>query len=181
MMPVRHHFSDTPSRGPAASGPARDPGEHSGGRLNLLLTNAGWEPDPWVDRLPKMLEPMGIRSLQARSGVEAGEVIRDQPVHIAVVDLGLPLDRQERVGSRGVGGGPKILELLRRMEHPPPTVVVRHDPTARQMRREMAAALRMGAFAIVDRPRAQRDLELLLEVLRRCLTRHYGGRWPDAG
>jgi len=180
MMPVRHHFSDTPSRGPAAGGSAREGGS-GGGRLNLLLTNAGWEPDPWVDRLPKMLEPMGIRSIQARSGMEAGEVIREHPVHIAVVDLGLPLESNRPGPSGGASAGAKILEILRRMERPPPTVVVRHDQATRQMQREMAAALRMGAFAVVDRPRAQRDLELLLEVLRRCLTRHYGGRWPDAG
>lgn len=176
MMPVRHHFSETPSGGQADRDPARATGG-CGGRLNLLLTNAGWEPDPWVDRLPKMLEPMGIRSIQARSGKEAGEVIREHPVHIAVVDLGLPLEPTRTSPSAGA----KILEILRRMEQPPPTVVVRHDPTARQMQREMAAALRMGAFAVVDRPRAQRDLELLLEVLRRCLTRHYGGRWPSSG
>ncbi|MEM9065595.1 MAG: response regulator [Planctomycetota bacterium] len=172
---MRRHPGGFSSGGESGGGAARRVGGASGhGRLNLLLTNAGWEPDPWVDRLPKMLEPMGVRSIHARSGVEAGQVIEEHEVHIAVVDLGLPLDAEKPSPS----AGPKLLEVLRRLEQPPPTVVIRNDPTARQLQREMAAALRMGAFAVVDRPRAQRDLELLLEVLRRCLTRHYGGRWP---
>ena len=44
--------------------------------------------------------------------------------------------------------------------------------------RELTAALRAGAFAVVDRPRTARDLETLLEVLRRCVTRHYKDQWP---
>ena len=35
-----------------------------------------------------------------------------------------------------------------------------------------------GAFAVVDRPRGSSDLEVMLEVLRRCLGRFYQGRWP---
>ena len=34
------------------------------------------------------------------------------------------------------------------------------------------------AFAIIDRPRDATDLDLMLEVLRRCLARHYQGKWP---
>jgi hypothetical protein len=36
----------------------------------------------------------------------------------------------------------------------------------------------LGAFAVVDRPRQASDLNLMLEVLRRCLLRHYDGMWP---
>ena len=181
MMRLRKHpgTSDgnggkgTPSSG---VGPGCAPGGQ--GRLNLLLSFAGWEPNPWVERLPKMLEPMGVRSLTAGSGVEAGRVIEQHTVHIAVVDLGLPLDPAKGHPSGGPSGGARLLEILRRLSQPPPTVVVRHDPAAREMKREMTAALRAGAFAVVDRPREQRELEIMLEVLRRCMNRHYGDQWP---
>jgi len=34
------------------------------------------------------------------------------------------------------------------------------------------------AFAVIDRPRDVTDLEVMLEVLRRCLHRFYRGQWP---
>lgn len=132
----------------------------------------GWQQDPWIDRLPKLLEPIGIHSLRAESGRQASEMIRQYKIHIAVVDLGLPLDQS------GAEAGPQVLELIRRLDQPPPTVVVKRSRSHRDDCREMAAALRAGAFAVIDRPRQQSDLEMLLEVLRRCLDRHYQNRWP---
>ncbi|MBL9032933.1 MAG: hypothetical protein JNM80_14650 [Phycisphaerae bacterium] len=156
---------------------ARPTPENVGGcgpcpRLNLLLSMGGWQQDPWIDRLPKLLEPIGIHSLRAESGRQASEMIRQYKIHIAVVDLGLPLDQS------GAEAGPQVLELIRRLDQPPPTVVVKRSRSHRDDCREMAAALRAGAFAVIDRPRQQSDLEMLLEVLRRCLHRHYQNRWP---
>lgn len=143
--------------------------------MNLLLSYAGWRPEPWVDRLPRLLEPMGIRSLTARSGREASEVISHNPIHIAVVDLGLPL---EECRSDADGAGCRLLEILRRLDAPPPTVVVKRPRSSRDEQRELSGALRAGAFAVIDRPHDTGDLELLLEVLRRVLARHYAGGWP---
>ena len=149
-----------------------------GGRLTLLLSRAGWQPDPWVDRLPRMLEPMGIQSHIAHCADDAQRVIDANPIHIAVVDLALPLD--QIAGCSSEESGPRLLNLLARLASPPPIVVIKRNRTLRDDNRELSAALRAGAFAVVDRPNAQRDLESLLEVLRRCLTRHYQGRWPNA-
>ncbi len=151
------------------------PGTPAGGRLNLLLSYAGWQPDSWADRLPRLLEPMGVRSLRANSGRQASEVLRASHVHIAVVDLGLPLDETD---SDAEEAGPRLLDLLHRLPEPPPTVVVKRSRTHRDECREIAAALRCGAFAVIDRPRDSSDLEILLGVLSRCLTRFYQGRWP---
>ena len=72
--------------------------------------------------------------------------------------------------------GPRILQLLRRLEQPPPTVVIRpRQPVARDSARGLAAALREGAFAVLDRPI---HLEMMLEVMRRILRRHYADVWP---
>ncbi len=145
--------------------------------MNLLLSRAGWQPDPWVDRLPRMLEPMGIRSHIAHCADDAQRFIDANPIHIAVVDLALPIDQ---IAGQSEESGPRLLNLLTRLASPPPIVVIKRNRTARDDMRELSAALRAGAFAVVDRPNAQRDLESLLEVLRRCLTRHYEGRWPGA-
>lgn len=163
--------------GTGATHPATTPGPTCGGRLNLLLSCAGWQQDPWVDRLPRLLEPMGVIAHRAQTGGEAKRVIESTPIHIAVVDLGLPLDGQS---SHDLEGGPRLLDLLSRLASPPPTVVVKRSRSLRDDAREIGAALRAGAFAVVERPRSITDLEVMLEVLRRCLHRHYHGRWPGS-
>lgn len=145
-------------------------------RLTLLLSDASRPEQSWADRLPPLLEPMGVRTVRARSGREASEVIRATAIHMAVVDLALPLD----TGS-DEDGGLRLLELLSRSEHRPPTVVIRRARTAREASREAMRALLADAFAVVDRPSHHRDVELLLEVLRRVLARHYRGQWPGIG
>ena len=180
MVPHHHHGPSDANGGHAPeAGGACAPAD--GGRLNLLLSCGGWQADPWVERLPPLLEPMGVRSLRATSAREAGELIRRTPVHVAVVDLGLPLDAARgEARTSAEEAGPRLLEILRRLDAPPPTVVVKRGRTSRDDQREMSAALRAGAFAIIDRPRGPGDLERVLEVLRRVLVRYYAGRWPGA-
>ncbi|HYE03417.1 MAG TPA: hypothetical protein VD963_09305 [Phycisphaerales bacterium] len=120
---------------------------------------------------------MGVQALRARSANQAERTIRSHPVHIAVVDLSLPWnDCPVHGGPGGAEAGPRVLELLRRLESPPPTVVIRQARGRRDDSRCLAAALRCDAFAVVDRAAA--DLELMLELLRRVLRRHYHDRWP---
>ncbi len=179
---------DDPSSGQVRSGSRADAPAGLGGgsgdsrpvnRLNLLLTAPPWGRESWADRLPPLLGPIGILAIRAQSAREAEHVIRSAPggVHIAVVDLTLPLD--ERGDSSIEEGGTRILDLLARMPAPPPTVVVQAPRGHRDGARSMNAALRCGAFAVVDRSAA--DLEVMLEVMRRVLARFYGSRWPGAG
>lgn len=175
MRSVRFHFDDAPPSAGAGAGVSAEQAR----RLNLLVSYAGWQDDPWVERLPKILEPMGVHAVRASTGREASDVIRRTPIHAAVVDLGLPLEGEAVEDEAAIPeGGVRLLELLRRLETAPPVVVVKAMRTARDDRRVMAAALRAGAFAVVDRPHSTRDMETLLETLRRLLTKHYAGRWP---
>jgi hypothetical protein len=168
-------------------------------RLNLLLSCACWRPDSWVDRLPRLLDPLGVRSVRAQSARHAERLIRSVDVHLAVVDLGLPLDEPSacvQTASRCVPasppdaaiappdaeaeeGGTRILELLARLPAPPPTVVVQAPRSHRDAARAMHAALKCGAFAVVDRSAA--EVEFMLSVMHRCLTKFYGNRWPGRG
>lgn len=170
--------------------------QHGSGRLHLLISYAGWQSDPWVNRLPRLLEPMGIVTHRASTGREASSVIKSRPIHIAVVDLGLPIDRPERAaGASGrtdadglemgeVGefdeGGTRLLELLGRLAEPPPVVAVTRARSQRDGRREITEALRLGVFAVVERPRELHDLDVMLDVLRRCVEKRYRGCWPGA-
>jgi CheY-like chemotaxis protein len=148
------------------------------GRLNLLLSYGGWRDTPTVEQLAHLLEPLGIRSVTADSGEQAAEIIRQLTIHIAIVDLAIPLHRDEPTAVRARPGGGRILKLLRRLHPAPPTVIVRPpQPAARENARGLTEALREGAFAVVDRPV---DVETMLEIMRRVLIRHYAGHWPDA-
>ncbi|GJQ30784.1 MAG: hypothetical protein HBSAPP03_26680 [Phycisphaerae bacterium] len=172
MVSVRQHP-------PNDSNPCNPGGGGFGSRLNLLLSCGSWQADPWVDRLPRLLEPLGIRSHQAHTGAHASRIIKVTPIHVAVVDLALPLDEQGTLPDPDLAeGGPRLLELLARLESPPPVVAVKRSRTHRDDARDIAAALRLGAFAVIDRPRDLADLNLVLDVLRRCLERHYNGCWP---
>ncbi|MCI0631006.1 MAG: hypothetical protein L0Y44_10190 [Phycisphaerales bacterium] len=132
--------------------------------------------------MPPLLAPLGIQTIKTSSGEEAAEVIQSVIVHIAVVDLSVPLQRPTPNPDPSAGNrifaeaGPRILQLLRRLEAPPPTVVVRPpQPATRESARTLAEALREGAFAVLDQPV---HLEAMLEVLRRILRRHYSDIWP---
>ncbi|MCB9840905.1 MAG: response regulator transcription factor [Phycisphaeraceae bacterium] len=177
-MMVSRDFGDRgDGRGTTPPGPLALGVGPSERRLNLLLSYAGWRPEAWVDQIPPLLGPMGVVAHRATSGAEASQVIRSMPIHIAVVDLGLPLECSAG-GPSGDDGGLRLLELFRRLESAPPTVIVKRMRTHRDEAREIAAALRCGAFAVIDRPSTPADLEIMLDVLRRCLTRFYHGRWP---
>ncbi|MFG0256416.1 MAG: hypothetical protein ACF8GE_00770 [Phycisphaerales bacterium JB043] len=155
-------------------------------RLNLLLTDGGWRDESWADRLPRLLSPMGVDSRRAQSGSEAAQLLDSTRIHAAIVDLTLPMDQRVQHhhaqrhsnASMPSEGGARLLKLLARVKNPPPIIVVREPRMSREDARDLYVALQHGVFAVVDRPV---NMELMLEVLRRLLTRYYHGRWPGLG
>src|SRR5690606_41431224 len=103
----------------------RPAGAQSGGRLNLLLSCPGWRQDAWADSLPRLLEPMGVRAMRAVTGEEASRIISQRPVHIAVVDLGLPLGPADE-GEAPEEGGVRLLQMPGRLAHTPATAGTTH-------------------------------------------------------
>lgn len=140
-----------------------------------MVTYGGWREGDFADQLPAILGPLGIDCHRCRSGIEATEFLRQAPVHIAIVDLSIPMEAgPERVAP----AGPRVLQLLQRLHQPPPTVVVRPpQPCYRDSARGLSDALRNGAFAVMDGPVR---IESMLEVLRRVVRRHYRDHWPAA-
>jgi DNA-binding NtrC family response regulator len=146
-------------------------------RLNLLFGYAPWRSDEVSEQLPRLLEPLGIRCLRAMSAREATDLVRATAVHIAVVDVTIPME-QPASGAPATEAGPRVLQLLRRLEPAPPTVVVRPpQPSVRESGRGLSDALREGAFAVLDGPVR---IESMLEVLRRVVRRHFSDHWPAA-
>jgi DNA-binding response OmpR family regulator len=142
-------------------------------RLNLLLSYGGWRDDALERQLPPLLRPMGVHCIEARSGSEAQNLIRRERIHVAVVDVSVPMG-DDTLGADEAGS--RILQLLRRMDNPPPTIVVRPPQASRRdSTRGLHAMLAEGAFAVLDRPF---PVESLLDTLRRILQRHYAGTWP---
>lgn len=148
-----------------------------GGRLNLLLTHGGWQTDSWADNLPRLLEPFGVQAWRAGTGREATRIIQEVPVHLAVIDLSLPLDASAASPAESEEAGNRVLELLVRLDQPPPTVVITRPRSSREVHRQMACALRAGVFAVLQPPV---HLETALQVMQRALTRFYADRWPGA-
>ncbi len=145
-------------------------------RLNLLLTCGSWRKDSPILQLPQLLGPFGIRSLSANNGEEAVQVIESSEIHIAIVDLAIPIS-QNTLDTRP--GGERVLQLLRRLQPQPPTIVIRPKQSShRENARSLARSLQEGAFTVVDRPAV---LETLLDALQRVLRRHYSNRWPLRG
>ena len=91
-------------------------------RLNLLLTCGSWRDDATVKQLPRLLSSMGIHSLNAKTGEEAVEMISTSDIHIAIVDLSIPLSG---ASADKRPGGERVLQLLRRLDPQPPTIVIR--------------------------------------------------------
>ncbi len=147
------------------------------GRLNLLLSSGGWRSEPWVESLPALMEPMGVRAWRAQTGQEAAQLIQQIPIHIAVVDLALPLDQADQEDEVEEGGA-RLLQLLDRLASPPPTIVVQRARSSRDHARELSQALSLGVFAVLHRPV---QLEQMLDTFQRILRRHYQSRWPDGG
>ena len=142
-------------------------------RLRLMLSYGGWEEESFADQLPRLLEPLGIDCERAETANEVTSLLQQKPVHIAVVDLRIPVDRTvpEPAGDR-------VLQLLRRLDAPPPTVVVRpRQATQRDAMRGLTSALREGAWTVMDGPV---HVEPLLRVLRRIVRKHYADHWTAA-
>ncbi|MSR40847.1 MAG: hypothetical protein EXS10_02970 [Phycisphaerales bacterium] len=154
--------------------------------MNLLLSYGGWRDDAFSSQLPPLLSPRGIDCFTARSADEVSEFVRAAVVHIAVIDLMIPMyppssaSASEGV-SRTVAGGTRVLQLLRRLAQPPALILVRPpqaDPS--ESARTLREALQEGVFSVVDDPSGPHGMERLLRALRSCVDRHYAHHWDAA-
>jgi CheY-like chemotaxis protein len=130
-------------------------------RLTVLLAD---EPDGSSATVRQLLEPQGVQTLVARTGREALEMVRSQPVHVVVLDVQMPQL-----------GGLQALRLMREVVKTPPPAILLADRLSNNLLRE---ALTMDVFSVMPKPV---ELNRLLDSIARVIKRHYESRWPVSG
>ncbi len=168
---------------PAGSRPGPDPmaapGASSGcvlPRLRLLMTEDRHHADGhWTNQVPRLLGPLGVESARVSDGSTALDAASRIHFDIAVIDLSTPAGAAGGGSLQPPASGLWLLEVLRRMDGAPATVVINAAAAPRQAERLLLASLRLGASAVIPRPV---DLNTLLESIRRVLRRGHQDRWP---
>ncbi len=126
-------------------------------RLTVLLAN---EQEGWHQTVTQLLSPQGVRTVSARSGAEALNLIETTPIHVAVLDIQMP----------GLGGM-QVVKIMRDMQGAPPAILLADHLTNHLLNE----ALGMRVFSVLGKPV---DFNLLLDALARVVRRHYEGKWP---
>lgn len=145
-------------------------------RFTVLLAN---EQENWHQTVRGLLEPQGVRTVTARSGREALQIVESMPIHVAVLDVQMPQL-----------GGLQVIRLMREMQqsqqprqphgtdrggvHVPPAILLAQQLSTHLLHE----ALGMHVFSVLSKPV---DFNLLLDALARVMRRYYEGKWPNEG
>ena len=107
------------------------------------------------EALRDIMEPEGYLTLLASSGEEALEIVREEPVHVALFDMNMPKL-----------SGLETLELARQINAMLPVILVTADRTEALMRQ----ALRAQAYSVIAKPVSK---HIVLYTVVRALARAY--------
>ncbi len=108
------------------------------------------------EALRDIFEPEGFRTLLAESGEEAIDIVREEPVHLALLDMHMP-----RLS------GLETLELVRQVNAILPCILVTADATEGLMRQ----AFRARVYSVIPKPVSK---NVVLYTVVRVLVRVYG-------
>src|SRR5271166_5249638 len=109
------------------------------------------------EALRDIFEPEGFRTLLAESGEQAIDIVRDEPVHLALLDMHMP-----RLT------GLETLELVRQVNAVLPCILVTADANEGLMRQ----AFRARVYSVIPKPVSK---NVVLYTVVRALVRVYGG------
>jgi len=114
------------------------------------------------EALRDIVEPEGFHTLLASSGQEALDIVREEPVHLALLDMHMPRMT-----------GLETLELVRQINALLPCILVTADATEVLIRQ----ALRMRAYSVIPKPVSK---NVVLYTVVRALVRVYGSPQGEA-
>ena len=126
---------------------------------NILITD---DDTNCREALREIVEPQGFRTLLASSGEEAVDLVREAPVHLALLDMHLPRMT-----------GLEALRLMHEINAMLPCILVTADATASLIRQ----ACQAHAYSVLHKPVSK---GVVLYTVARALVRRYG-EWPGAG
>jgi CheY-like chemotaxis protein len=113
------------------------------------------------EALRAIVEPEGFRTLLASSGEEALDIVQEERVHLALLDMHMP-----RLT------GLETLQLVRQINAVLPCILVTADATEGLIRQ----ALRARAYSVIPKPVSK---NVVIYTVVRALVRAYGGRLGD--
>jgi len=108
------------------------------------------------EALREIVEPEGFRAVLAESGEEALDIVRDEPVHLMLLDMHLPKLT-----------GLETLQLVHQINAVLPCILVTGDANEVLMRQ----AFRAHAYSVIPKPVSK---NVLLYTVVRALARAYG-------
>jgi CheY-like chemotaxis protein len=111
-----------------------------------------------AEALREIFEPEGYRTWLAASGEEALDIVRDEEVHLLLLDMHMP-----RLT------GLETIALARQIKESLPYILVTADADERLMRQAQQAR----AYSVIPKPVSK---HVVLYTVVRALVRHYGGR-----
>ena len=112
--------------------------------------------------LRDIVEPAGYRPVLASSGEEALDIVRDEPIHVALFDMHMP-----RLT------GLETMQLVHQINAILPCILVTADATEELMRQ----AFTVRAYSVIPKPVSR---NILLYTMVRALMRAYGALGAEA-
>jgi CheY-like chemotaxis protein len=108
------------------------------------------------ESLRSIVEPEGFRTVLASSGEQALDIVREEPIHLALLDMHMPTLT-----------GLETLQLVHQINELLPCILVTADPSEGLMRQ----AFRARAYSVIPKPVSK---HMLLYTVVRALMRAYG-------
>jgi CheY-like chemotaxis protein len=107
--------------------------------------------------LREIMEPEGYHTLLASSGEEAIEIVREEPVHLALLDMHMPTLT-----------GLETLQMVRQIHAMLPAILVTADASVELIRQAYQAQV----YSVIPKPVSK---HVVLYTVVRALVRFYGG------
>jgi DNA-binding NtrC family response regulator len=125
---------------------------------NILITD---DDTGCREALRAIMEPQGFRTRLASSAEEALDIVREEPIHLALLDMHLPRMT-----------GLEALRLMHQINALLPCILVTADATESLMRQ----ACRAHAYSVLPKPVSR---GVVLYTVGRALVRFYGDLWDE--